>query len=74
MDFSELPVSVEWIIIYVFIALAILVPIIAIVDVLKSKFKRPYDKAIWLLLIIFLNLLGTILYFSLSRERKKPRA
>jgi hypothetical protein len=74
MDFSELPVSVEWIIIYVFIALAILVPIIAIVDVLKSKFKRPYDKAIWLLLIIFLNLLGAILYFSLSRERKKPKA
>lgn len=73
MDLSELPVSVEWIIIYVFIALAIIVPIIAIVDVLRSKFKRPYDKAIWLLLIIFFNLFGTILYFSLSRERKKPK-
>ncbi len=73
MDFSELPVSAEWIIIYVFIALAIIVPIIAIVDVVRSKFKRPYDKAIWLLLIISLNLLGAILYFSLSRERKKPK-
>ena len=73
MDFSELPLSTEWIIIYVFIALAIIVPIIAIIDVIKSKFKRPYDKAIWLLLILLFNLLGALLYFSLSRERKKPK-
>ena len=73
MDFSELPVSVEWIIIYVFIAMAIIVPIFAIIDVVRSKFKRPYDKAIWILLILFFNLFGAILYFSLSRERKKPK-
>jgi Phospholipase_D-nuclease N-terminal len=74
MDFfSDLPGGIEWIIIYAFGLIAIVAPIIAIVDVVKSRFKKPYDKAIWIILLIFFNLLGTILYFTLSRGRKIPR-
>lgn len=74
MDFfSELPGGVEWIIVYVYCFIAIVASLIAIIDVLKSKFKKPYDKGIFIFLILIFNLLGTILYFTLSRGRKIPK-
>ncbi|WP_421919737.1 PLDc N-terminal domain-containing protein [Marinifilum sp.] len=41
---------------------AILIPIIAIVDIFKRKLLG-IDKLIWILLVIFLPIIGSIIYF-----------
>ena len=46
-----------------------LIPLIALVDILKSKIE-PINKLIWVLLVIFTNLLGALLYFLIGRKQK----
>jgi len=52
------------------ILLLILVPWIwALVDILKSKFTNS-NKIIWLLVVIFVPIIGFILYFLKGRKQK----
>jgi hypothetical protein len=45
----------------------------ALVDVVKSDFKDPNMKLIWIVILIFANPLGPFIYFGLSRKQKvKP--
>jgi hypothetical protein len=48
---------------------ALALPIIALIDILRSKFKGN-DKIIWVLLVLFMNLLGTLLYFMIGAKQK----
>ena len=41
----------------------------ALVDILKNDFSG-LNKLIWLLLVIFLPLIGVILYYFIGREQK----
>lgn len=41
----------------------------ALIDILKSDFKG-YDKIIWILVIIFFNVIGAILYIFIGRNQK----
>ena len=43
--------------------------ILAIVDILKSAFNGN-DKLIWLLVVVFLYLLGVILYRMIGKKQK----
>jgi heme/copper-type cytochrome/quinol oxidase subunit 2 len=43
--------------------------IIALIDILKSKFEGN-NKIIWILVVIFLNLIGAILYFAIGKNQK----
>jgi len=43
--------------------------IFTLVDVLRSRFHTPTDKLIWVLIVIFLPLLGTVLWFLIGRGR-----
>ena len=49
--------------------LAIILPIIALIDIIRNEFKGN-NKLIWLLVIIFFNLFGVLLYFIFGREQK----
>jgi len=53
--------------------LIILIPVIlwvlALVDCLKSEFSGD-NKIVWILVIIFLPVLGSILYFTVGRDQK----
>ena len=42
----------------------------SLVDCLKSEWKNPSDKVVWLLVILFLNLFGSILYVLISPSKK----
>jgi len=42
----------------------------AIIDILKSDFKDSTNKLIWLLVVIFLTVLGALLYFLFGRKQK----
>jgi uncharacterized membrane protein len=48
--------------------------IVALVDVLRSRFDTSTDKLIWTLVVIFVPLAGIILYFFIGRRQKVPRA
>lgn len=43
--------------------------IIALIDILKSKFEGN-NKIVWVLVVLFLNLIGAILYFAIGRNQK----
>jgi len=56
--------------IIVFIALfVLLLPILALIDILQSNFEGN-NKLIWVLIVIFMSLLGAILYFAIGRNQK----
>lgn len=44
--------------------------IFALVDILKSNFRRDYEKVIWVIVIIFMPFLGSILYFLIGRNNR----
>ena len=57
-------------IISVFLALSVcFLWIIALVDILRSDFQGN-DKVVWVIVVIFFPLLGSILYFIIGRSRK----
>jgi len=43
--------------------------IIALIDILKSKFEGN-NKIVWILVVLFLNLIGAILYFAIGRNQR----
>ena len=47
----------------------LLLPIIALVDILKSTFEHN-DKLIWVIIIIFVPIFGSILYFLIGTKKK----
>lgn len=58
----------QWIIILLAF-LGIIPTIIALVDILKNKFEEN-NKLIWILVVLFFNLIGAILYFIIGRKQK----
>ena len=55
--------------ILVFILLGIIPTIVALIDILKSKFKGN-DKVLWILVVLFTNFFGAVLYFLIGRGQK----
>jgi len=46
--------------------------ILALIDILKSEFKDPNNKLVWIIVMIFLGPLGMIIYAAVG-ERQKAR-
>ncbi|GAB3641460.1 PLD nuclease N-terminal domain-containing protein [Spirosoma arcticum] len=47
-----------------------LLPIIALVDVIRSEFRGSNDKLIWVVVILFLNVIGALLYLFIGRNQR----
>ncbi|MPR34947.1 PLDc N-terminal domain-containing protein [Salmonirosea aquatica] len=47
----------------------IVLPVIALVDILKHNFTGS-DKIIWVLIVLFLPFVGSILYFVIGSKQK----
>jgi len=60
-----------WQIILILVAvfIGIISTIIALIDILKSEFTGN-NKIFWLLVVLFTNFFGTILYFLVGRKQK----
>jgi hypothetical protein len=41
-----------------------------LLEVLKSKFNKPYWKVIWLLILTFLPVIGMVIYVILGRKSR----
>lgn len=60
-------------IIILFIGLFLfLLPLLAIVDILRSRFEGNL-QLIWVIVVVFFNILGSILYFIIGRNQKIQR-
>ena len=55
--------------ILIFMGLGVILPIVALVDIVKNDFKGN-NKIVWVLIVIFFNLLGSILYFTLGKKQR----
>jgi len=47
----------------------LLIPLIALVDILTSKFEGN-DKLVWALVVLFFPFLGALIYFAIGRSKK----
>ncbi len=52
------------------LAVGLLVPIIALIDVIRSDFRSANDKLIWVIVILFLNIIGAVLYWFIGRNQR----
>ena len=41
----------------------------AIIEIMTDEFKNDTDKILWFLLVFFFPFVGTIVYFSIGRNR-----
>ena len=60
----------EIIFILFFLAVPAILWLWVIIDLLKSTFKDSTNKLIWAIIIIFLPVLGSILYLLIGRSQK----
>lgn len=47
----------------------ILLPVFAVIDILRNNL-RENDKVIWIIIIVFVPILGSVLYFFIGKNRK----
>lgn len=52
------------------ILLILLLPILAVISLLRSGHRDSTTKLIWLLVILFVPLVGSILYFVMGRRKR----
>jgi len=58
----------------ILVTLSLIIWIGALVHLLTNKALEGTEKIVWLLVVIFLNALGAILYFFLAPDPSRPRA
>jgi hypothetical protein len=61
---------VELIFLLFVLGVFLLLPLMALVDVIRSDFKGANDKLIWVVVILFLNIIGAVLYFFIGRNQR----
>jgi len=47
-----------------------LIILIPLIDLLRNSFPSINDKLLWILIVLFLPVLGTILYYSIGRKQR----
>ena len=60
----------EFVLILCVLFFVFIIPIIALVDIIKSEFKGSNDKLIWVLIVLFTCIIGAVLYYFIGREQK----
>ena len=54
----------------VFSILILVLPVVALLNLLKSNFKDSTTKLIWVVVILLLPVAGSILYFIVGRRQR----
>lgn len=45
--------------------------IYSLIDIIRSEFKDPNMKLIWIIIILFAQLIGTLVYLVIGKSTKK---
>ncbi|MGQ8337126.1 PLD nuclease N-terminal domain-containing protein [Sunxiuqinia sp. A32] len=53
--------------------LGLLLPVFALISILRNDFDGN-DKIVWVLIVLFLPLLGSILYFLMGRSKRRLKS
>ena len=48
----------------------LILPIFAILDIMRSDFKESNNKIIWVLIVLLFPIFGSIIYFAIARSQK----
>jgi len=59
----------ELIFILIVVIFVFLIPILALVDIIRSKFNGNM-QLIWVIIVLFSNIIGSVLYFAIGRNQK----
>ena len=43
---------------------------VALRSIIKNEFEGGYGKLIWVIVVIFVPLIGSVMYFAIGRSRK----
>ncbi len=57
-----------------FITSSFLLPLIALINIEKSEFKGSNDKLIWVLVVLFLPILESLIYFTMGSRQKVDKS
>ncbi|MFD2248538.1 PLDc N-terminal domain-containing protein [Pontibacter ruber] len=60
----------ELLLILLFLGIPTILWLWALIDLLNSDFEKGIDKLIWLVVIVFIPLLGALLYLLFGRKQK----
>ena len=55
------------------VAVPFLLVLYSLIDILRSDFKTPNNKWLFLILVLFVPFIGSIAYFILRRNYIKPK-
>jgi len=60
-----------WQVIIMLLAIAgVVLPILAIIDIVRNDFRGKNQKIIWILVVVFMNILGSLLYYIIGTKQK----
>lgn len=63
-------IGIQELILVLIVAMGIfLLPLIALVDIVRNKFEGNM-QLIWVLIVIFFNIIGSVLYYFIGRNQK----
>jgi hypothetical protein len=65
-----MPGGMEWILVLIAFSLTLVLPILAIVDIVKGEFRNSNDKLIWILVVLFMPIVGSMIYFWVGKGQK----
>lgn len=60
----------ELLVILLFAGVFFLLPIFALLNVIRSDFRGQNDELIWVIVILFLNIIGALLYLIVGRKQR----
>lgn len=72
-DFTSQDMGAVPIWVYLLIGIAELLWLWSIVGIAQTKTEDPYDRIVWLLIVLALNFVGTVLYFFASGHYMKGK-
>ncbi len=68
-----IPGGAELFVILIILGLPLSIIVLALVDILRSEFKTPENKIIWVIVTLLLPIIGALLYLLIGRsQRLKP--
>jgi len=66
-DLKDIEWSLVWPIVFPFVLVALLLIVIALIDLVRNRHKRE-NVILWAIVILFCNTIGPILYFTIGRK------
>ncbi|WP_338149256.1 PLD nuclease N-terminal domain-containing protein [Aequorivita vitellina] len=65
-------IGVWQIILIVMILIVSILPIVALIDIIQNEFTGS-NKLIWVLVVLFLPMFGSIMYFFMGKDQRLKR-